>query len=126
MSQADFQKVWNKATDTKVTVKGEAMKEWKVKMPAGKTSFNYNDIMHASQQIRLLVDKHRPGQYDMSVAVKHAQNGQWRGGKFLSTSEPNIYIWSPDDYDDLEDDEEDIPLDFQALDARIYIRRSYS
>ncbi|EDQ91593.1 uncharacterized protein MONBRDRAFT_6501 [Monosiga brevicollis MX1] len=62
------------------------------------------------------------GQYEMSVAVKHGHNGQWRSGKFLATSEPSIYIWSPDDYDDLEDDGEDFAEDFQAVDARIYFK----
>ena len=97
----EFETFWNKDTDaTKVPDShGGFHREYRLKMPEGKQFLTHAEVVERVQTIRRFFNHHRPGKHELSVAVRDRTIGQWRAGKFTSTSSEEIYVWSPDDYD---------------------------
>jgi len=89
--------ILNKAKDTRLTYKGEKIKQVTFKPAVG--SYNKQQAYQRADALRINLQKHHPGKYAISVAVRDKSISGWRSGKFESTAVPEIYIWSPELYD---------------------------
>ena len=123
MSNQQFNQFWAQGKDTSVPdAHGGYYREFKLKMQ-GKEFLTHEEVVDRAQKIRSFVLHNSGGKVDrLQVAVKDRKIGQWRSGKFTNPSDPEIYVWSPDDYDSGEDDAGAEGNELEAVDVRIYLR----
>lgn len=115
--------LWNKAKTTNLISHNERVKYWEYK-PTGGT-WNRVQVLDAADRLRKMLEESHPGAYSMSVAVQDRNLGGWRSGKFSPTSDPLIYVWSPEEYDkEFGDPKQNIDLpDLVAEGMMIYVKR---
>ena len=116
--------LWSKSFETAGLSHGERLRGWRVKPQKG--SFTKQQVYRRADALRLKLEKHHPGEYAMSVAVRDRHVAGWRSGKYTLTSDPDIYIWSPEEYDKKFSNipnQIDLP-DLVAEDMVIYIKRA--
>ena len=89
--------LWNKSRATNLIAHGEQVREFRFKPPAG--SYSQAQVFQRADALRLQLEEHHAGQYAISVAVRDKHVAGWRSGRFAPTSDPNIYVWSPELYD---------------------------
>lgn len=90
--------LWSKAkSHDNWQYNGESIKRFRFKPKPG-ISYNVTNVYKRANAIRKRLEQHHPGQYEISVAVRDVNVGGWRSGKFSSTSNSAIYIWTPDEY----------------------------
>jgi hypothetical protein len=71
-----------------------------------------------------MLEKDQPGKYAMSVSVRDKNIAGWRSGKFAPTSDDNVYVWSPEEYDREFGDMKGIDLpELVAERVIVYVRR---
>lgn len=89
--------LWNKSRATNLIAHGDQVREFRFKPPAG--SYSQAQVFQRADALRLQLEEHHAGQYAISVAVRDKHVAGWRSGRFAPTSDPNIYVWSPELYD---------------------------
>ena len=89
--------LWAKSFERAGVSHGEQRRGWRVKPKKG--FFTREEVFHRADALRLKLQKHYPGQYSMSVAVRDRHVAGWRSGKYSITTDQDIYIWTPEEYD---------------------------
>lgn len=92
-----MQALWDKSRETNALSKGERIRSFRFKPSDG--SYTKEQVFHRADALRIELQKHHPGKYSISVAVRDRHVAGWRSGKFSLTSDPDIYIYSPEEYD---------------------------
>jgi hypothetical protein len=116
--------LWNKAKTTNLISHNEQVKYWEYK-PAGQGTWNKVHVLDAADRLRKMLEESHPGEYSMSVAVRDKNLGGWRSGKFNPTSDPLIYVWSPEEYDkEFGDPKQNVDMpDLVAEGMVVYVKR---
>lgn len=92
-------KLWKKARSIENVVSyGEKVKRFRY-LPGNKKVFSKAEAYQRADWLRKEIEQYHPGKYAISVAVRDKHVGGWRSGKFTKTSDKDIYIWSPEEYD---------------------------
>jgi hypothetical protein len=89
--------LWAKSKETNAISHGERIRGFRFKPKSG--SYSKTEVYHRADALRIQLEKHHPGKYSISVAVRDRHVAGWRSGKFSMTSNPEIYIYSPEEYD---------------------------
>jgi hypothetical protein len=119
--------LWAQSHDTNLMSHGEPIKEFKF-VPGNGGTYSKEQVYHRADALRLKLEEHHKGQYEMTVAVRDKTMGGWRSGKLQLTSVEEIFIWSPENYDkefnidSAYGDPDTIP-ELQAEAVVIYVRR---
>ena len=115
--------LWNKGCKTKLISHGENVRQFIFKPPNG--SYSLPEVYHRADFVRRKLEQYHPGEYVLMVTVRDKHVAGWRSGKFRSTSDPNIYIYSPEEYDKEFNNipgQIDLP-ELVAEDVRVYVKR---
>ena len=89
--------LWNKATDTSYIKFGERIKKIAFKAPNG--YYTKEQVYRRANHLRQKLQQSHPNTYEISVAVYDENISTWRSGKQTGTDDPNIYIYTPEEYD---------------------------
>jgi hypothetical protein len=115
-----MESLWAKSKETNAISNGERVRSFRFKP---KVSYTKEEVFHRADALRLKLEKHHPGQYSISVAVRDRHVAGWRSGKFSLTKDNDIYIYSPEEYDkEFNNVTIDLP-DLVAEDMIIYVKK---
>jgi len=115
--------LWNKSFKTNLLSHGENVHEFKFKPPNG--SYSLAEVFQRADFVRQKLEQYHPGEYALMVTVRDKHVAGWRSGKFRPTSDPNMYIFSPEEYDkEFNNIPGKITLpELVAEDVRVYVKR---
>jgi hypothetical protein len=89
--------LWANSKQLNVVYNGENIRSFRFKPSQG--SYNLAQVYQRADALRKRVEEDYPGEYSMSVAVRDRHVGGWRSGKYRLTADPDIYIFTPEEYD---------------------------
>ena len=115
--------LWAKGFKTKLVSHGENVREFKFKPPNG--SYTLGEVHTRADLVRRKLEQYHPGEYALMVTVRDRHVAGWRSGKFRPTSDENMYIFSPEEYDkEFNNISGTIALpELVAEDVRVYVKR---
>lgn len=89
--------LWARSKSTYLISHGEPVREFRFQPT--QIQYTKQQVFERADALRLKLEQYHPGEYSISVAVRDRHIGGWRSGKFNITSNEDIYIWSPEQYD---------------------------